>query len=108
MATVERIILLELRYFVGKISLLSSYLLLTANGLFHNVHLQVCGADIAIALDMSRCEAETWERMAAFVNHLVDEVKLDQTLGGERNTGRVAVMLFSRIDQKSKYNLKTL
>jgi len=56
---------------------------------------EVCGADIAIALDMFQCDRETWERMRDFVEKMIQEVELSQGLGPERNTARVAVMIFS-------------
>ena len=57
--------------------------------------LEICGADIAIALDMSKCDGEIWDRMKKFVNHLVEEVKLQQGFGGDRMHARIAWMLFS-------------
>ena len=56
---------------------------------------ETCGGDIAIALDMSTCDAEKWERMTTFVNKLVSELEIEQSLGGERGTARVAVTLFA-------------
>ena len=36
---------------------------------------EVCGADIAIALDMFQCDRETWLRMRDFVEKLIDVAK---------------------------------
>ena len=55
---------------------------------------ETCGADIAIALDMSTCDREKWEKMTTFVDKLIGELEIEQNLGGNRNTGRVAVTLF--------------
>ena len=66
---------------------------------------EVCGADIAIALDFFQCNRDTWENMREFVEKLVDEVDLSQGLGYERNTARVAVMIFSS-DRGTEFNLE--
>ena len=55
---------------------------------------ETCGADVAIALDMSTCDQEKWERMTTFVDKLVSDLEAGQELGGTRNTARVAVTLF--------------
>ena len=36
---------------------------------------EVCGADVAIALDMSQCDKEKWERMKTFVEQLIKELE---------------------------------
>ena len=66
---------------------------------------EVCGADIAIALDMFQCDRSTWERMRDFVEKLIDEVELSQGLGHARNTARVAVMIFSS-SRGTEFNLE--
>ena len=67
---------------------------------------EVCGADIAIALDMSQCDETIWEQMTEFVNHLLSDMDLEPGLGGARNTARIALMVFSSYtDEKIQMEL---
>lgn len=56
---------------------------------------ETCGADIAIALDMSSCDSNTWDNMQKFVENVQSYVDVDQGMGGERSNARIAVQLFA-------------
>lgn len=56
---------------------------------------EICGADVVIAIDMTKCEdAEDLKRYSSFVDSVINNLETELGLGGDRSTARVSVGLF--------------